>query len=198
VISAEYTTGTIRATFSAAPNRLRVFGAKIVVFGVLSFVRRRSDVVRAFFLGSSSCLGPRTRRSGPALFGGGFRGWPFRRRLDFSPGVGTIIRHTRSISAFVAVLLVLPISPRLCRRQLRRTSQVMPDRSGRHAHDEGQDFGAFSPWVGLFIICGLRWYFSQLALNVGKTGRLIFCSDEDLTSVERKVLRCHFSVLVHR
>ena len=32
VISAEYSTGTIRATFSAAPNRSRVFAAKIVVF----------------------------------------------------------------------------------------------------------------------------------------------------------------------
>ena len=64
-ISAEYSTGTIRATFSAAPNRLRVFGAKIAVFGVVTFIVAEITTFVAFFLGQF--LLSRTRDARHAL-----------------------------------------------------------------------------------------------------------------------------------
>src|ERR1700683_3843422 len=51
VMTAEYSTGTIRATFSAAPKRSRVFAAKAFVFGLLAFVVAELTSFVAFFLG---------------------------------------------------------------------------------------------------------------------------------------------------
>ncbi len=159
VISAEYTTGTIRATFSAAPNRSRVFGAKIVVFGVLSFVVAEVTSFVAFFLGQFLLSSPATHAtlSSPGAFRAVFGGGLFVCALGLlAMGMGTIIRHTAgAISAFVAVLLVLPIITAALPSQLAQDiRKFMPDRIGVDMlTTKGQDFGAFSPWVGLFIIC---------------------------------------------
>jgi ABC-type transport system involved in multi-copper enzyme maturation permease subunit len=158
VISAEYSTGTIRATFSAAPNRSRVFAAKIVVFGVLSFVVAEFTSFVAFFLGQFLLSSPATHAtlSSPgalrAVFGGGL----FVCILGLlAMGLGTIIRHTAgAISAFVAILLVLPIITAALPSQLAQDiRKFMPDRIGVDVlTTKGQDFQAFSPWVGILIV----------------------------------------------
>jgi ABC-2 type transport system permease protein len=159
VISAEYSTGTIRATFSAAPNRSRVFGAKIVVFGVLSFIVAELTSFVAFFLGQFLLSSPATHAtlSSPGAFRAVFGGGLFVCVLGLAAmGLGTIIRHTAgAISAFVAVLLVLPIITEALPTQLSQDiRKFMPDRIGVDVlTTKGQDFGAFSPWVGLLILC---------------------------------------------
>lgn len=159
VISAEYTTGTIRATFSAAPNRSRVFAAKVVVFGVLSFIVAEFTSFAAFFLGQFLLSSPATHAtlSSPgalrAVFGGGL----FVCMLGLiGLGLGTIIRHTAgAISAFVAILLVLPIITAALPSQIAQDiRKFMPDRIGVDVlTTKSQDFGSFSPWVGLLIVC---------------------------------------------
>jgi len=158
VISAEYTTGTIRATFSAAPNRSRVFAAKIVVFGVLSFIVAEFTSFVAFFLGQFLLSAPATHAtlSSPGAFRAVFGGGLFVCLLGLlAMGLGTIIRHTAgAISAFVGILLVLPIITAALPSSIAQdVRKFMPDRIGVDVlTTKGQDFAAFSPWVGMFLI----------------------------------------------
>jgi hypothetical protein len=159
VISAEYSTGTIRATFSAAPNRSKVFAAKIFVFGILAFVVAEFTSFVAFFLGQFLLSAPATHAtlSSPGAFRAVFGGGIFVAVLGLMAlGLGTIIRHTAgAISAFVGILLILPIIvqalPQGISLDVRR---FLPDRIGANIiTTKGALFNSFSPWVGLLILC---------------------------------------------
>ncbi len=159
VISAEYSTGTIRATFSSAPKRSKVFGAKIVVFGLLAFVVAEFTSFVAFFLGQFLLSAPATHASlsSPGAFRAVFGGGLFVCVLGLiALGMGTIIRHTAgAISAFVGMLLILPIIVQVLPNQISLdVRRFMPDRIGVDIiTTKGGLFQAFSPWVGLMILC---------------------------------------------
>jgi ABC-2 type transport system permease protein len=112
-ISAEYGTGSIRATLAAIPRRPVVLGAKAAVFGVVAFVVSEAVSFTAFFVGQAIMSGsaPTATLSDHivlrAVIGGGL----FLTVLGlFALGLATIIRHTAgSISTFVAILLILPL-----------------------------------------------------------------------------------------
>lgn len=161
VITAEYSTGTIRATFSAAPNRSRVYAAKIFVFGVLAFIVAEVTLFVAFFLGQFLLSSPATHAtlSEPGVFRAVFGGGLFICVLGLMAlGLGTIIRHTAgAISVFVGILLVIPILvqtlPYSISTSVRR---FMPDEiAGRMVTTQSQnvDYRSFSPWVGMLILC---------------------------------------------
>jgi ABC-2 type transport system permease protein len=160
-ISAEYSTGTIRATFSAAPNRSRVFLAKITVFGVLSFIVAEATSFVAFFLGQFLLSSPATHQtlSDPGVLRAVFGGGLFVCVLGLmAMGLGTIIRHTAgAISAFVAILLVVPIIVQVLPYSLSTSvRRFMPDEiAGRMVTTNARtiDFRSFSPWVGMLIMC---------------------------------------------
>ncbi len=159
VISAEYSTGTIRATFSSAPNRSKVFAAKVIVFGVLSFVIAEFTSFVAFFLGQFLLSAPATHAtlSSPGAFRAVFGGGLYVCVLGLiAMGLGTIIRHTAgAISAFVGILLILPIIVQTLPNQLTLDiRRFMPDRIGADMiTTKGGFFQAFSPWVGMLILC---------------------------------------------
>jgi ABC-type transport system involved in multi-copper enzyme maturation permease subunit len=159
VISAEYSTGTIRATFSSAPNRTRVFAAKVAVFGLLSFVVAEVTSFVAFFLGQFLLSAPATHAtlSSPGAFRAVFGGGLFVCVLGLiGLGLGTVIRHTAgAISAFVAILLILPIIVQTLPNQLSLdVRRFMPDRIGVNLiQTKGSLFDSFSPWAGLLILC---------------------------------------------
>jgi ABC-2 type transport system permease protein len=159
VISAEYSTGTIRATLCAAPKRSRVYAAKIVVFGVLSFVIAELTSFVAFFLGQYLLSSPATHAtlSSPgalrAVFGGGL----FVCVLGLiAMGLGTVIRHTAgAISAFVGMLLIVPLIVQALPYQLSiDVRKFLPDRIGVHMITTvGHEFNSFAPWTGMSILC---------------------------------------------
>lgn len=159
VISAEYSTGTIRATFCAIPKRSRVYAAKLFVFGVLSFVVAELTSFVAFFLGQFLLSSPATHAtvSSPGTFRAVFGGGLFVCVLGLiAMGMGTIIRHTAgAISAFVAMLLILPLIIQALPYQLSLDMQrFMPDRIGVHMiTTKGDLFNSFTPWTGMFILC---------------------------------------------
>jgi hypothetical protein len=71
-------------------------------------------------------------------------------------GLGTVIRHTAgAISAFVAILLILPIIVQTLPNQLSLdVRRFMPDRIGVNLiQTKGSLFDSFSPWAGLLILC---------------------------------------------
>jgi hypothetical protein len=159
VISAEYSTGTIRATFSAAPKRARVYAAKIFVLGVLTFVVAELTSFVAFFLGQFLLSSPATHAtlSSPGAFRAVFGGGLFVCVLGLiAMGLGTIIRHTAgAVSAFVGILLIVPLIVQALPYQLSfDVRKFLPDRIGVHMiTTKGQEFNQFGPWTGMFILC---------------------------------------------
>ncbi len=112
-MSAEYGSGSIRATLAAIPRRPVVLGAKAVVCGVVALVVSEAVSFAAFFVGQAIMAGsaPTATLSDHdvlrAVVGGGL----FLTLLGlFALGLATIIRHTAgSITTFVAILLILPL-----------------------------------------------------------------------------------------
>ncbi len=63
-MTSEYTTGTIRATFAAAPRRLRVLAAKAAVVGAVALITGEAAAFLSFFAG---CMSLRHGITAPAL-----------------------------------------------------------------------------------------------------------------------------------
>ena len=140
VMSAEYGTGTIRATLSAAPRRPLVLVAKVIVFGAVALVVAEVVSFLAFFVGQAllTAPAPHATLSSPgawrAVVGSGL----YVAVLGlFSLGLATIIRHTAgAISAFVGILLVLPLIVQALPTSLEPRRAAFP--SGPHRRPDDQ------------------------------------------------------------
>ena len=113
VVTGEYATGMIRATFTAVPKRLPVLWAKIAVFGVVIFVLMLPSVLVAFWVSQAilsrhhilqiSLSAPGVARS---VIGGAVYLMLFG---IFCMALGAIVRKTAGgIATFVAVFFVIP------------------------------------------------------------------------------------------
>jgi ABC-2 type transport system permease protein len=113
VITGEYSTGMIRASFAAVPKRLPVLWAKIVVFAVVSFVLSVPAVLAAFFvsqtiLSKHDLLQISLSHAGVArsVIGGAVYLMLFG---VFCLAMGAIVRNTAGgIAAFVGIFFVIP------------------------------------------------------------------------------------------
>jgi ABC-type transport system involved in multi-copper enzyme maturation permease subunit len=173
VMSAEYGTGTIRATFSAAPRRPMVLVAKAAVFGAVTLVVSEIVAFLSFFVGQALLTSPATHAtlSTPgALRAVAGTGLYLAVIGLFALGLATIVRHTAgAISAFVGLLLVVPIIVQaLPSSILLDVRRFLPLRIGvvmMSTNGGGGDGGphSFGPWVGFGILCG----YAAVALVVG-------------------------------
>jgi hypothetical protein len=113
LISAEYSTGSIRSTFTAVPKRLPVLWAKLLDYALVSFVLILPAVLVSFFASQAilhdipqlqiSFTEPGVARSviGGALY--------VTLVGIFALAVGAIVRNTAGgIAAFAAIFFVLP------------------------------------------------------------------------------------------
>ena len=97
VMTSEYTSGTIRATFAAAPRRLRVLAAKAAVVGAVALITGEAAAFLSFFAG---CMTLRHGITAPALSLPGVLRAIVLTGASLSPialfglGLGAIIRHT--------------------------------------------------------------------------------------------------------
>lgn len=165
VMSAEYTTGTIRATLSAVPRRRLVLVGKTLVFGVIAIVTSEVITFASFEVGQQLLKGttPYATLGQPgvlrAVAGSGL---VLTVLALFALGLATIIRHTAgSISAYVGLLLVLPlviqafptsVSAALDRYMPLVIAEHMgTTRLSVHAFGTGP---LFSQWDGFGILCG--------------------------------------------
>ena len=113
VVTGEYATGMIRASFTAVPKRLPVLWAKIVVFAVVTFVLMVPSVLAAFWASQSILSNiPQLQTSlsangvTRALLGGAVYLMLFG---VFCMALGAIVRNTAGgIAAFVAIFFVIP------------------------------------------------------------------------------------------
>jgi ABC-2 type transport system permease protein len=164
-ISAEYGTGTIRATLSAVPNRPLVLACKAAVFGAVALIMSEVLTFAAFLLGQELLKGttPYATLGQPgvlrAVAGAGL---VLAVIGLFALGLASIIRHTAgAISTFAAILLVLPLVIQAFPTSLQHALiKWMPLVIAEHmaaARGVGNDFGGvhlFSPWAGFAILCG--------------------------------------------
>jgi ABC-2 type transport system permease protein len=111
VMTSEYATGQIRATFGAIPQRGLVLLAKVLVFFVVALIIGEIASFGAFFVGqailasksSASITDPGALR---VVLGGGL----YLAGIGvFSLGIGAIVRRTAgAIAIVVGVILILP------------------------------------------------------------------------------------------
>jgi ABC-2 type transport system permease protein len=104
-MTSEYTSGTIRATFAAAPRRLRVLTAKAAVVGAVALITGEAAAFLSFFAG---CMTLRHGITAPALSQPGVLRAIVLTGASLSPigllglGLGAIIRHTAAAITVVA------------------------------------------------------------------------------------------------
>jgi ABC-type transport system involved in multi-copper enzyme maturation permease subunit len=158
VMSGEYSTGTIRATFSAAPRRPLVLLAKVAVFGAVALVVSEIVAFASFFIGQALLTAPaiHTTLSSPgalrAVVGTGL----YLCVLGlFALGLATIIRHTTgAIGAFVGILLVLPIIVAALPNSIADdVKRFLPDAVGRTMISQVANPNLFSAWTGFAVLC---------------------------------------------
>ena len=161
VMSSEYATGTIRATFAVAPRRPLVLLAKVLVFGAVVLVLSEAVAVCSFFLGQALLSAPATHASFStpgavtAVVGTGL--YLCVMGL-FALALATLIRHTAgAISAYVVILLVLPLIvealPSSLQNAMNRFWPAVIGSRLLNPTNGGASF-TFSPWVGFAVLCG--------------------------------------------
>jgi len=161
VMSAEYGTGTIRATFTAVPSRLRVLAAKVGVFAAVTFII--GEVLFGAFLVGQALLAPGAPHAS-LLQPGVLRAVVGEGLIIMALGLlalgfATIIRHSAgAMAAFTGFMFVIPF-----------VLQALPSSIGRpvlkftlfnisgtmisvtHNISTGP---SFDPWMGYAVLCG--------------------------------------------
>jgi len=166
-ITAEYSTGMIRATFTAVPKRLPVLWAKALVFAVVTFVLMLPSVLVAFFASQSilsrhhanvAWSDPGVSRAviGAALY--------LTAIAVMTLGLGAIVRNTAGgIATFAAIFFVLPpLMDVLPSSWNDAISPYLPGNAGRAILSITHDANTLSPWAGFAVLCG----YAVLALAI--------------------------------
>ncbi len=171
VMSAEYSTGSIRSTLMAVPSRSKVLLSKIAVMAAVGFVVSEVLSFGSFFLGQTllSSPAPHATLSQPGVLRAVVGGGLVLTVLGlFALGLATIIRHSAAaITSYVGMLLVLPlvvqalpssISQPITKYLPFHISNAMT--SVTHVLGNGP---SLSPWTGFAVLCG----YAFVALAVG-------------------------------
>ncbi len=159
VVSAEYSTGTVRATFAAIPHRIEALVAKVLVFATITLVVGEAVSFAAFLIGQSILSGhtPTASLSDPSVLRAVISAGLYLVALGLlAMGLAAIIRHTSaSISTFVAALFVLPIIAAVLPSSFSEdVSRFLPQQIGTvmiTAAYHGAD--PFGPWLSFVLLC---------------------------------------------
>ncbi len=137
LISAEYSTGSIRSTFTAVPRRLPVLWAKVLDYAVVSAVLTLPAVLISFFASQAILNGiPQLQISftGAGVARSVIGGAVYVVLVGvFALGIGAIVRNTAGgIAAFAGIFFVLPplmfVLPTSWNNAI---SQYLPSSAGR-------------------------------------------------------------------
>ena len=157
VITAEYSTGMIRASMTAVPRRLPVLWGKAIVFGLVTLALMVPSTLIAFVVGEWIFSGRdiNVAFSAPgvarAVIGAGL----YLTVVGvFGLGLGAIVRNTAGgIATFAGIMFVLPPLMNVLPRSwndaaspylpLQAGEAIMSTTGGNH----------LSPWVGFGLLC---------------------------------------------
>jgi hypothetical protein len=160
VITAEYSTGMIRASFTAVPKRLPVLWAKLGVFAVVAFALSLPAVIIAFFA-SQAILSRHHILQISFSHGGVARsvigGAVYLMLVGaFALALGAIIRNTAGgISAFAAIFFVIPpllnVLPTSWNNAI---NPYLPSEAARSIFSLTHGPHSFAPGPGLALFAG--------------------------------------------
>jgi hypothetical protein len=137
LISAEYSTGSIRSTFTAVPTRLPVLWAKLLDYAALSFVLMVPAVLVSFFASQAivDTIHPlRMSFSQPGVARAVIGGALYVMLVGiFALAIGAIVRNTAGgIATFAGIFFVLPpLMFTLPTSWNNAISQYLPSEAGR-------------------------------------------------------------------
>lgn len=157
LVTGEYSTGMIRATFAAVPRRLPVLWAKLAVFAVVVFVTCLVASFAAFFAGQATLGSHGVGLSAP----GALRavvGVALYLTVVGLLGVafGFIIRNTAGgIATLFLLLLVLPgLSNLLPASWQNSVVPYYPSNAGQALYTQRADHAMMQPWPGFGLFVG--------------------------------------------
>jgi ABC-type transport system involved in multi-copper enzyme maturation permease subunit len=159
VITAEYSTGMIRSTFSAVPKRLPVLWGKALVFGAVAFVVSLPIVFVVFFAGQAILSGQHINISisHPGVIRALFGAALFLTVMGlFGLGLGAIVRNTAAgIALLAGIVFVLPPIVGLLPSSVSDSiNPYLPSNAGGAVWTINPDPNTLSPWVGLALFAG--------------------------------------------
>lgn len=158
VVTGEYSTGMIRASFSAVPKRLPVLWAKTGVFGVVTFALMLPSVVAAFYASQAILARHHLLQTSlsDAGIGRSVAGGAVYLLLVgiFALGIGAIVRNTAgAIATFAGIFFVIPplmnVLPSSWNHAI---SKYLPSEAGRQLFSLTHDSSSLSPlWGGVLF-----------------------------------------------
>jgi hypothetical protein len=160
VITGEYSTGMIRASFTAVPKRLPVLWAKTGVFAVVAFLLMLPSVVIAFFASQAILSRHHILEisfSHPGVARSVIGGAVYLMLVGiFALAIGAIVRNTAGgIATFAGIFFVLPplmlILPTSWQNAV---SQYLPSEAGRQIFALSHDAHSLAPWPGALVFIG--------------------------------------------
>jgi ABC-2 type transport system permease protein len=159
VITAEYTTGMIRATLSAVPKRLPALWAKTLVFAGVALILSLPAVFIVFFAGQAILTGQHinTSISHPGVLRSVIGAALYLMVMGvFGLGLGAILRSTAGgISALAGIVFVLPPIITLFPSSFANSvSPYLPSNAGGALWTIKPDANTLAPWAGFAVFCG--------------------------------------------
>lgn len=156
LITGEYATGMIRATFAAVPHRLPVIWAKSVLYAVVTFVLMLFSALVAFIIGQHFLASHGTTLGATHALRAIIGVATYLTLIGvFAVALGFIIRSTAGgIATLFGLLLVLPgIGQVLPQSWQDHTLPYLPSNAGASMFTVVSDPNALSPGAGLTVLC---------------------------------------------
>jgi ABC-type transport system involved in multi-copper enzyme maturation permease subunit len=158
VITSEYTSGTIRASLLAVPNRISMLGAKALVWAVLDFVISAITVFAVFFIATAILRSHiSVTLSQPGVTRAVIGGILYLTVLGlFAMAIGGLIRHTAGAIAIViaTVIVVPPLVSLIPGTIANHVHGYLPTVAGELVAQTSQQSGdVLSGWQGFGVFC---------------------------------------------
>jgi ABC-type transport system involved in multi-copper enzyme maturation permease subunit len=158
LMSGEYATGMIRATFAAVPARLPVLWAKTAVFAVVTLVLTIPAVLVAFLIGQSifSSKSLQTDLGQPGVARAVIGAALYLTLIGvLGIGLGALLRNTAAaISSLFGLLFVLPIIMNFLPSSFSSAvDKYLPGSAGQAITHVRPDPTSLSPWTGFGVFC---------------------------------------------
>jgi len=159
LITGEYATGMIRATFAAVPTRLPVLWAKAAVFAAVTLVLMVPTVLGAFLIGQSILKSKHLQAnlSDPGVLRAVIGAALFLTVVGLlGIGLGALLRNTAGgISTLFGLLFVLPIIVRFLPSSWSDPiNKYLPSNAGEAITHVHPDPSLLAPWTGLGLFFG--------------------------------------------
>jgi ABC-2 type transport system permease protein len=155
-VTGEYTSGLIRGTFVATPQRAQVLAMRALVFAVVVWACGTAMSFAAFFLGQSVLSPARHAGIGDpgvlmAVFGAGLYLTLIGLLGMF---IGVLVRHTpAALAALFGLLAVLPIVfTQIPGKITKNLGEYLPDAGQQAYHLVHSGAYALGPWPGLGVL----------------------------------------------